>query len=119
MTPVELRKKIVSEAVSWALDTLKLTQTEIGVALKADERTVRRWAAKEVSPKGHHREKLEKLDDLRHLLSEVFQTQAEANQWLYSRVPALYGRTPISQIRRGQIEEVIAALATIESGAFL
>ena len=119
MTPIELERAAASEVVAWAHDDLDLGYLEIGLAVDADERTVRRWEDRQVSPRGYHRAKLEEFRELRHLLGAVFESEEEAGRWLHSSIPAFRGRTPISLIRRGQVETVIEALATMESGAYL
>ena len=80
---------------------------------------MRRWHGREVAPRGRHRDKLEELRELRHLLAVVFESGAEADAWLRSSVPAFRGRTPISLVRQGRLETVIDVLATMEAGAFL
>lgn len=119
MAPFDLEAAAASETVAWAHDDLSLGYREIGVALEANERTVRRWAGREIAPRGHHREKLESLRELRHLLRTVFPHEAERRGWLHASVPAFRGRTPISLIRAGRVEKVVEVLATIESGAYL
>lgn len=119
MSPTELEKRAAAEAVAWAHDTLELGYSEIGMAVEADERTVRRWEGRKVVPRGRHREKLEQLRELRHLLRAVFESKPEADEWLHTSVPAFRGRTPISLIRQGRLEAVIDVLATMEAGAFL
>jgi uncharacterized protein (DUF2384 family) len=119
MTPIDLQKRAAAETVSWAHDDLALAYSEIGRALRADERTVRRWRSREVAPRGEHRERLEELRELRHLLLAVFATWSEAGEWLHTSLPAFRGRTPISVIRQGRIGPVIELLATIEAGAYL
>ena len=109
MTPAELEKKAAAEAIAWAHEALDLGYAEIGAAVEADERTVRRWEGLEVVPRGRHRANL----------SAVFESRAEADAWLRSSVPAFRGRTPISFVRQGRIETVIDVLATMEAGAFL
>lgn len=119
MSPTELEKKAAAEAVAWAHDALELGYSEIGAAVDVDERTVRRWEGREVVPRPRHREKLEQLRELRHLLQAVFESKAEADEWLRTSIPAFRGRTPVSLIRQGKLETVIDALATMEAGAFL
>ena len=119
MTPTEIRKKRAAETIAWAHAQLALAYSEIGAAVDADERTVRRWEGREVAPQARHQEKLESLQELRHLLGVVFETKAEADEWMHSSVPAFRGRSPQAMIRRGKLQEVIDVLATIESGAFL
>ena len=119
MSPTELEKQSAAEAVAWAHDALELGYGEIGLAVEADERTVRRWHRRTVVPRGHHREKLEQLRELRHLLRSVFEDDAEADAWLHGSVAAFRGRTPISLVRQGRLGAVIEVLATMEAGAFL
>jgi len=119
MSPVELERAAAAATIAWARDELALVYREIGQAVDADERTVRRWVGKEISPKGRHREKIEELRELRHLLAAVFESPEEAEKWLHTSVRAFRGRTPLSVIREGQVQEVIGVLATIESGAYL
>lgn len=119
MTPIELERAAASEAIAWAHEDLDLAYREIGLAVEADERTVRRWVGREVSPRGRHRAKLEEFRELRHLLRVVFESEEEAHGWLHSSVPAFRGRSPISLIREGKIQRVVEALATMESGAYL
>ncbi len=64
MTPIELERAAASDTVAWAHDQLDLGYREIGLAVDADERTVRRWEGREVAPRGHHRAKLEELREL-------------------------------------------------------
>ncbi|MFW5904944.1 MAG: antitoxin Xre/MbcA/ParS toxin-binding domain-containing protein [bacterium] len=116
---IQAERTASARTVSWAHDNLSLSYREIGAVLDVDERTVRRWQKAETTPRGEHRDRLESLRELRHLLGEVFSTPAEAQEWLHSSVPAFRGRSPISLIRAGRTEEVIQVLATIESGAYI
>jgi uncharacterized protein (DUF2384 family) len=118
-TALELQKKAAADTIAWAHDALALAFAEIGRAVEADERTVRRWHGREVLPRRAHQAKLEALRDLRHLLGEVFASEAEAAEWLHTPLRAFRGQTPISVIRRGRLTAVVEALATMESGAFL
>jgi uncharacterized protein (DUF2384 family) len=118
MATMEREKEAAASTVAWAHESLSLAYGEIGLAVAANERTVRRWREMETAPRGEHREKLESFRELRHLLQTVFEGEAEAEQWLHSSVRALRGRTPISVVRRGHVDEVIGILATMESGAY-
>ena len=61
---------------------------------------------------------IERLHELRQLLTAVFGDDATAAQeWLREPVPALRARTPMSLISAGQVDDVIGVLANIESGA--
>ncbi len=108
-----------AQTVAWAHDTLALSFGEIGTAVDADERTVRRWRGSEVAPRARHQASLEALVDLRHLLGEVFANQPEAIEWLNTPLKAFRGHPPLTMIRRGRLKDVVEVLATMESGAYL
>ena len=108
-----------ADTVAWAHDTLALSFEEIGAVVEADERTVRRWRGAEVAPRVRHQASLAALVDLRHVLSEVFERQADATEWLHTPIKAFRGHPPIEMIRRGRIKDVVEVLATMESGAFV
>ena len=105
--------------VGWAHGVLGLSFEEIGAAVGADERTVRRWRSAEVAPRGRHQARLDELVELRHLLGEVFPGAREAAEWLETPVRAFRGHAPIAMLRRGRLASVVEALATMESGAYL
>ncbi|MDP2481160.1 MAG: DUF2384 domain-containing protein, partial [Candidatus Palauibacterales bacterium] len=81
-------------------------------------RTVSRWRSREFAPSRRHREGIEKLRVLRHLLDLVFEDEETATAWLYGSVPMLDGRSPITLLRRGEVDPVIETLAGLESGAY-
>lgn len=111
--------KVATRAIGWARSALGLTNAEIGTALGASERTVIRWAQQANPPRREHRDRIEKLNELRHVLSSVFKEDDAAREWLHEPVPALRGRTPFSLIVRGQMDDVIGLLAGFESGSFI
>lgn len=112
--------KVATRAIEWARAALGLTNAEVGAALGASERTVIRWTRQANPPRREHRDRIEKLNELRHLLSSVFgDDEGAARVWLHEPVPALRGRTPLSLIVRGQMDGVIGLLAGLESGSFI
>lgn len=112
--------KIATRAVEWARETLGLTNAEVGVVLGASERTVIRWSQQAHPPRREHRDRIEKLNELRHLLSSVFGDDGDAlREWLHEPVPALRGRAPLSLVAKGELDDVIGMLAGLESGAFI
>ena len=108
-----------ADTVAWAHDVLALSFGEIGAAVDADERTVRRWRGSEVAPRARHQASLEALVDLRHLLEEVFETPKAAAEWLNTPIKAFRGHPPVTMLRRGRLKDVVEVLATMESGAFV
>lgn len=119
MTPTELKRKRAAETVAWAHEALALPYEDIGAAVDADERTVRRWEGRTAAPQARHRERLESFQELKHLLGVVFPEKRDADEWLHASLPAFRGRSPLAMIRRGKIDDVVEVLATIESGAYL
>lgn len=119
MTATELKAKKAAETVAWVHDELALGYREIGAAVDANERTVRRWEGRTAVPQPRHQEKLRSFQELRHLLQTVFESKAEADEWMHSPLPTFRGHSPLAVIANGRLRDVIEVLATIESGAYL
>ncbi len=115
-----LELKVATRAIEWARTALGMSYIEVGGAIGASERTVIRWVQQSHPPRREHRERIEKLNELRQLLATIFGDDATATQeWLHEPVPMLRGRTPMSLIVKGQLDDVIGVLAGLESGAFI
>ena len=119
MTTTKGEKTAAAEAVNWVREQLALSYADIANAVKADERTVRRWKDQRVAPRGSHRHMIEQLGEMKHLLLAVFGSGAAAAVWMKTPLLALRGRTPGAVFRKGQVATLIDILATIESGASL
>ncbi|MEJ7809784.1 MAG: antitoxin Xre/MbcA/ParS toxin-binding domain-containing protein [Gemmatimonadaceae bacterium] len=119
MKRAALEMAFTEATVAWARAELELTDPEIGQALGADRKTVQRWRARKTVPSREHRRRMEKLNQLRHLLETSFRTPEIGHEWLHRRVPALQGRTPISVLLEGDLDSVISTLGTLASGAFV
>lgn len=105
------------ETIGWVRDTLDLTYEDIGRTVGASRRSVSRWVRREAAPSRQHRQRMEQLRVLRHLVQDLFEDEEEALEWFHSSVPMLRGRTPISLLEEGEIDEVLGVLAGLESGA--
>jgi uncharacterized protein (DUF2384 family) len=103
--------------VEWATTELELGIDEVAAAVGASRRTVHRWQAAEAPPSPEHRKKLEELQQLRHLLGEVFRTPDSALEWVHSPVPALGGKTPLLVLTEGHASRLVQLLAGIRTGA--
>lgn len=115
-----LELKVAMRVIEWARTALGMSYAEVGGAIGASERTVIRWAQQSHPPRREHRDRIERLNELRQLLATVFGDDGTAAQeWLHEPVPMLRGRTPMSLIVKGQLDEVIGVLAGLESGAFI
>jgi len=114
-----LEKKAAEEAIESAHEALGLGYGELASALGVDRRTVLRYRQRRTVPTPRIRARLEKLRELRHLLAEVFAGPGEGLEWLYSPVELLRDRRPIDLVRHGELDEVVAVLSGIHSGAYI
>ncbi len=114
-----LQMQVTEQTVEWARDALGLSYADMARALGTDERTVRRWVHHESTPRAAHQDQLEPLREIRYLLDQCFRSPDARTAWLHESVRALRGRTPISRLRAGDFDAVLAVLATMESGAFV
>ena len=119
MTAAQVEQRANRDVVDWAHERLGLAYGDIGRATSAHERTVLRWKSGQTLASPRHRERIEMLRELRHLMDAVFADPEQGRAWLYTSVPALRGRTPISYLRAGRVRQVAQVLATFHSGAFV
>lgn len=103
--------------MEWAHERLELDYAEIARCLGATRRTIHRWLNRESMPSRKYRDRMEKLRVLRHLLEEVFESHDEALEWMYSPVPMLRGRSPVSVMEEGGLDDVVGVLAGFHSGS--
>lgn len=117
MSATAARIAAANRTIDWAHDVLELTYEDIAEAVGVHRRSVARWRSGDAVPSRRHREAMERLRVLRYLLESVFADEGEAQSWLHSSVPMLRGRTPISLLAEGRVDEVVGVLAGLESGA--
>ena len=115
----ELELKAVRSTFNKFMKGYKLDNADLAAALKVDRRTIQRYRSGDSYPTRRVRNGLVDLREISILLGEIFSTQEGAVRWLNTSVPLLKGRRPIDLIQKGKLEEVISALETYESGAFL
>lgn len=118
MPMIEREVRAARETLGWVREHLGLEWTEIASVVSADRRTINRWRQGLSAPSPEHRDRIDDGRELRFLLETVFPDPEARIEWLHSSVPAIHGRTPLSLIRRGRLDDVIGVLAGIESGAF-
>lgn len=114
----ELELTAASTTIDRVSEDLDLGYSEIGNVIGVDRRTIYRWRFEESLPSPEHRKRLESLRELHFLLDKVFEDRDQALEWLHRPVSMLRGRTPISRLREGRIDEVLGVLAGLESGAY-
>ena len=114
---LEMRLLAANETIDWAHDVLDLSYAAIAEAIGVDRRSLARWRAREHAPSRTHRRAMEKLRVLRFLLEAVLPDEETALEWLHSSVSMLRGRSPVSLLGEGRVDEVTGVLAAMESGA--
>lgn len=77
--------------------------------------TVSRWRAGGKPAQARLRVLLD-LDWLTNQLADFYETD-EARLWLFSRHPLLSGDRPFDRIKQGKIEDVLALIDQLQSGA--
>ena len=115
---VELEMAYAETTVAWARQVLELTDPEIAGALGVDRKTVQRWREHRSVPSITHRRRMEKLQQLRHLLETSFRGPEAGERWLHAPSPGLAGRTPLSVLTDGDLDAVLQLLGTLAAGAF-
>ena len=108
------------EVVSAARENLNLTQDEIarllGVETAALDKCLNQPAA--AGPEFHDR--VHKLWDTAVLMKEVFPDRDAGLAWLRKEEDLWFkGKCPVDLLRQGEIDEVLTALATFYTGAFI
>jgi uncharacterized protein (DUF2384 family) len=113
----QLEKEAAKQTIEEARETFGLNYVDLAAALDVDRRTLLRYRKEVSAPSPKVRMRMEKLREIAYLLLEVFETREEGLGWLYSSVELLRGRRPIDLMRNGDIDDVLAVLAGLYSGA--
>ena len=113
----QLEKEAAKQTIEEARATFGLNYVDLAAALDVDRRTLLRYRKEVSAPSPKVRMRMEKLREIAYLLLEVFETREEGLGWLYSSVELLRGRRPIDLMRNGDIDDVLAVLAGLYSGA--
>lgn len=115
----QLERQAAQETLDGVMNAYQLDNADLAAALRVDRRTIQRYRNQDTLPTRKVRERLARLREISILLDEVFQESEGATTWLYTPVPLLKGRRPIDLMRQGKLDEVITALETYQSGAFV
>lgn len=109
-------------AIAIRLDRIQnqggISGREVAQLLQTTPQTVSRWRQGRVSPQPQALDRLLKLDWLADQLSAVY-TPEEARLWLFSRNEELGGMRPADLIADERIEEVLAIIDRMQSGAYV
>jgi len=92
-----------------------INSREVAELVGASPATVSRWRAGSKP----ERTRLQTLLDLDWLIKQLgaFYEGDEARLWLFARHPLLNGERPFDRIKEGKIEDVLALIDQLQSGA--
>jgi len=100
-----------------AVDSLGLTNDELGRIVDASGRSVARWAAGEVVPQKLNKERLLELAYIAEALAEVLPPD-HANLWLFAPNRHLNHAKPAELIQAGAFKVVLDLIEAMADGVF-
>ena len=103
--------------VSMAMDSLGLSDDEVGTIVDASGRSVARWAAGEVVPQRLNKQRLLELAYVADALAEVL-PRDHANAWLFTPHRRLDHEKPADLIQQGRYREVLSLIEALADGVF-
>ena len=109
-------------AVAAKLDSIKdkagIRGREVADLVGATPQTVSRWQQGRVDPQPSHLSRLLTLEWLASELAEFYEP-GDARVWLFSRHRLLQGATPAERIQEDRIDEVLALIEQLKTGAYV
>ncbi len=109
-------------AVAARLDSIQtkagIRGREVASLVGTTPQTVSRWRQGRVEPQPAHLNRLLTLEWLASELAEFYDA-GEARLWLFSRHRLLDGHTPADRIQAGRIEDVLALIEQLKTGAYV
>lgn len=93
-----------------------VTAREIAQLLNTTPETVSRWRAGKTQPQPDRRDYLLRLEWLVSELADLYSPE-EAHLWLFAPHKMLGGDRPADRIQQGKIEDVLAIIDQLKSGA--
>lgn len=93
-----------------------ISSSEVADLLGTTPQTISRWRRQRVQPE---QDRLRLLLDLDWLATQLadFYAPDEARLWLFARHPLLGGQRPFDRIKSGQMDDVLALIDQLRSGA--
>jgi transcriptional regulator with XRE-family HTH domain len=109
-------------ALAAKLDSIKnktgVRGQEFAELVGATPQTISRWRQGRVDPQPSHLNRLLTLEWLASELAEFYEP-ADARVWLYSRHRLLDGDSPAHRIQEGRVDDVLALIDQLKSGAYV
>jgi transcriptional regulator with XRE-family HTH domain len=95
-----------------------ITGRDVAQLLGTTPQTVSRWRRGRTSPHSGTLERLLRLDWVLDQLAAVYEPD-EARLWLFRPHPDLDGRSPAQAIAEDRIDEVLAVIERLQTGAYV
>lgn len=112
----------MSEAIASRLDKITnlagIRGREVAQLLDTTPETVSRWRGGRVEPQPNRLNRLLLLEWLVTELAEFYPPE-EARLWLLSPHPLLGGDRPADRIQQGKLDDVLAVIEQLKTGAFV
>lgn len=109
-------------AVAAKLDSIRdktgVRGNEFAGLIGATQQTISRWRQGRVDPQPSNLNRLLTLDWLASELAE-FYAPDDARVWLFSRNRMLQGASPAERIQQDRIDDVLALIDQLKSGAYV
>jgi len=112
----------MASALATRLDSIKeragIKSREVAQLLDTTPETVSRWRQGRAEPQP---DRLNRLLTLEWLVTELaeFYSPAEAKLWLYSKNRLFGGDTPAQRIHDGKLDDVLAVIEQLKTGAYV
>jgi transcriptional regulator with XRE-family HTH domain len=111
---------MMAGAVAARLDVIKdkagIRSRELALLVGATPQTVSRWQQGRVDPQPDH---LQRILTLEWLASELAEFYEPGDARLFSRHKLLGGSSPVQLIQQGRIDDVLAVIEQLKSGAYI
>lgn len=104
--------------LSETIDSLGLTDAEVGEMVDASPRSVARWSDGKVVPQKLNKERLLELAYVADALAEVL-PRDHANVWMFTPNRLLDHNRPADLIRSGDYRRVLDGIEAIADGVFI
>jgi transcriptional regulator with XRE-family HTH domain len=109
-------------AVAAKLESIKektgIRGNQVAELVGTTPQTVSRWQQGRVDPQPNHLNRLLTLEWLASEISEFYEPD-DAKVWLFSRNRLLHGATPAQLIQEDKIDDVLAVIEQLKTGAYV
>lgn len=106
---------VLASKVSRIIDTLGLSQQEVGDIVDASPRTVSRWATGAVSPQRLNKQRLIELAYVAEAVTEIL-PRSHANIWILSPNRLLDHDSPAERVHAGRYKDVLDLIEALAEG---